>query len=88
MITNPNQVGFRLVKNSNSIEFFPKFQALTNIWTRQLAKKLNQIGFNKIYDPIRKLGSGASAKVYEVVRPMDDKHFAVKAFTKNSTLNS
>jgi len=41
-----------------------------------------------MFKPIRKLGKGGFATVYEVRRVSDEKLFAVKAFSKESTLNS
>ena len=41
-----------------------------------------------MYKPIKKLGKGGFATVYEIERLTDKKHFAAKAFTKQSTLNS
>jgi serine/threonine protein kinase len=41
-----------------------------------------------MYRPIKKLGKGGFATVYEVERQTDKKHFAVKAFSKQNTVNS
>jgi serine/threonine protein kinase len=37
---------------------------------------------------VKKLGKGGFATVYEVERVTDKQHFAVKAFSKNATINS
>jgi serine/threonine protein kinase len=49
---------------------------------------LNQIGFHKLYKPIKKIGKGGFATVYEVERLTDKKKFAVKAFSKAATIHS
>lgn len=41
-----------------------------------------------MYKPVRKLGKGGFATVYEVERLTDKTHFAAKAFSKSSTINS
>ncbi len=41
-----------------------------------------------MYKPVRKLGKGGFATVYEVERATDGKRFAVKAFSKASTILS
>lgn len=53
-----------------------------------LGKILNQYGFHQLFKPIKKLGKGGFATVYEVQRTTDGKKFAVKAFSKQATLNS
>lgn len=44
---------------------------------------LVQRGFHELFKPIKKLGSGSFATVFEVRRYEDNKKFAVKAFSKN-----
>jgi serine/threonine protein kinase len=41
-----------------------------------------------LYKPVKKLGKGGFATVYEVERLTDRQHFAVKAFSKQNTMNS
>lgn len=53
-----------------------------------MSKNLNQSGFHKLYKPIRKLGKGGFATVYEVERVTDKARFAAKAFSKAATINS
>lgn len=82
-------MGFRLHKeNAGKMELFAKHNALVEIWIRHLAQHLNQYGFHRNYRPIKKIGKGGFATVYEVERVTDKKHFAVKAFSKQSTLKS
>jgi serine/threonine protein kinase len=58
------------------------------IWIKYLTRCLNQLGFHRLYKPIKKLGKGGFASVYEVERFTDKRHFAVKAFSKQNTVNS
>jgi serine/threonine protein kinase len=41
-----------------------------------------------MYRPLKKLGKGGFATVYEVERMTDRHKFAVKAFSKQNTINS
>lgn len=50
--------------------------------------KLNQKGFHEMFKPMKKLGKGSFASVYEVERLTDRKKFAVKAFSKQTSFNS
>lgn len=59
-----------------------------DIWLKYLSKNLNQYGFHNLYKPVRKLGKGRFATVYEVERVTDRVRFAAKAFSKASTINS
>lgn len=59
-----------------------QFAELTRIWLRVLSRRLSQSGFHSCFKPLRKLGSGASASVYEVVRLEDGARFAAKVFCK------
>jgi len=64
---NSKKVGIRITKEGASkIEFYFKSEPLLDIWLKYLGKNLNQYGFHKFYKPIKKLGSGAFANVYEV----------------------
>jgi serine/threonine protein kinase len=49
-----------------------------------LAHFLNQKGFHSQFKPVRKLGHGNFASVYEVIRVEDSRRFAVKAFAKGN----
>lgn len=61
---------------------------MIEIWIKYLSKSLNQLGFHRLYKPVKKLGKGGFATVYEVERMTDKKHFAVKAFSKLNTIKS
>ena len=49
---------------------------------------LVQRGFHELFKPVKKLGSGSFATVFEVRRYEDNKKFAVKAFSKNHMFSS
>lgn len=53
-----------------------------------LSKIINESGFHSLYKPIRVLGKGSSATVYEIVRLDDGKRFAAKVFTKEGIKNN
>lgn len=81
--------GFRLVRqDASSIDFQIVSSNVLGIWLKYLTKMLNQIGFHNLFKPLRKLGKGGFATVYEVQRLTDNKLFAVKAFSKQNTLHS
>lgn len=65
------------------MSFFIQFPELTRIWLKLLGKSLNQMGFHEQFKPLRKLGKGGSAIVYEMVRMEDGQRFAAKAFSKD-----
>jgi serine/threonine protein kinase len=50
-----------------------------------LNRYLNQKGFHHQFKPIKKLGKGNFATVYQVIRLEDHQKFAVKAFSKANT---
>jgi serine/threonine protein kinase len=54
-------------------------------WSRILEKRLNQRGFHEMFKPIKKLGKGNFATVYEAERVTDRVRFAVKAFSKQNS---
>ena len=56
--------------------------SLLALWGQQLGQQLNQMGFHQYFKPLRKLGKGNFASVYEVERLSDGQKFAVKAFSK------
>lgn len=82
-------IGFRLIKDKdNLLALYPKVPSLIDLWIKQLGRNLNQIGFHQLFRPIKKLGSGGFATVYEAERLSDRRHFAVKAFSKQNTILS
>jgi serine/threonine protein kinase len=54
----------------------------------RLSKKVTQFGFHEQFRPIKKIGKGGFATVYEVKRAFDGKSFAVKAFSKASAFST
>ena len=50
--------------------------------------RLHQKGFHERFKPLRKLGKGNFATVYEVQRFFDKKKFAVKAFSKQTCFSA
>lgn len=76
-------IGFRLYsEDSRNIAFYSS-EALQ--FTHLLAKTLNMKGFQEMFRPIRKLGRGNFATVYEAERVTDRQRFAVKAFSKQNS---
>lgn len=57
-------------------------------WSRVLEKRINQRGFHEMFKPIRKLGKGNFATVYEAERVTDGVRFAVKAFSKQNSYSA
>lgn len=49
---------------------------------------INQSGFHNFYKPIRTLGKGSFATVYEIVRLDDGERFAAKVFSKENIKNN
>lgn len=47
-----------------------------------LGRSINQMNFHSQYKPVRKIGKGATAMVYEMARLEDGQRFAAKAFSK------
>lgn len=82
-------VGFSIRKDGKEkVDFVIVDQKYMEIWEKCLGRRMNQLGFHRLFKPIRKLGKGGFATVYEVQRQTDCKHFAVKAFAKQNTINS
>lgn len=82
-------VGFTLQKTgSQPTEIIILGESVIEIWVRLLSRTLNQLGFHRLYKPVKKLGKGGFATVYEVERLTDKRHFAVKAFSKQNTVSS
>lgn len=76
--------GLRLFYDeTRSVSFFST-GAVLDAWTFCLSQQLNQLGFHEMFKPLRKLGKGNFASVYEVERLTDGRRFAVKAFSKQS----
>lgn len=83
------KIGFRLHRAACApVDFQIVADNVIDIWMKCLTRSLNQLGFHKLYKPIKKIGKGGFATVYEVERLTDKLHFAVKAFSKQNTLNS
>lgn len=57
-------------------------------WILCLSKKINRKGFHEMFKPLKKLGKGNFASVYEVERVTDHAKFAVKAFSKQTCFNA
>lgn len=79
-------LGIRFIAdNFKSKEFYT--ESLTDIdkWENELAKLINQRGFNISFKAMRKLGKGNFASVYLGERLKDGKQFAIKAFAKEAT---
>lgn len=82
-------IGFKIFKDKESpLSLYPKVSSLIDLWIKHLGRNLNQFGFHQHFRPIKKLGSGGFATVYEAERLSDRKHFAIKAFSKQSTIFS
>lgn len=61
------KIGIKIIKEGvSTVEFYFKSEPLLDIWLRYLGKNLNQYGFHQMYKPIKKLGAGGFANVYEV----------------------
>jgi hypothetical protein len=74
-----------LVSNSEFNCFYSNELSVIEIWCFHLSKLINQRGFHELFKPIKKLGKGNFASVYEVERVTDLRRFAVKAFSKQNT---
>ena len=60
-------IGFRLLKQGSlAVEFDIVDSNVLPVWLKYLGKILNEVGFHKIFKPLRKLGKGGFATVYEV----------------------
>jgi len=58
-------VGFRLLKqDAMAVDFDIVDYNVLPIWLKYLGKMLNEVGFHKIFKPLRKLGKGGFATVY------------------------
>lgn len=64
--------GFKLIDDfGQSIDVLIHFEELALVWIKHLGKVLNQAGFSNCYKPIRTLGKGSFATVYEIIRLED-----------------
>ena len=82
---NPKQQlqGFRLIhENGEAISCYIQFAELASIWVKFLRKYINQLGFHKEFRPVKKLGKGSSAAVYEIIRLENGERMAAKVFSK------
>lgn len=70
------------------MEIYFRNKNSVNEWIEKLAKKITQVGFHEQFRPLRKIGKGGFATVYEVKRAMDGKAFAVKAFSKSNAFST
>jgi len=83
------KIGIKLFyDNEKEFSFYSNNPNIIESWSGLLAKKLNQKGFHKMFKPLRKLGKGNFATVYEVERVTDGSKFAVKAFSKSHAFSA
>ncbi len=66
------------------MSFYSSYSLVLEGWVAALRGRLNQRGFHEMFRPLKKLGKGNFASVYEVERVTDGRRFAVKAFSKQS----
>ena len=79
----PHKIGFTLFYDQQrQFSFYCLDLAAAEAWSYCLSRRLNQQGFHQLFRPLRKLGKGNFASVYEVERLTDHRNFAVKAFSK------
>lgn len=52
------------------------------MWRALLKRYVYKFGFWEDFKPLRRISKGTSSAVYEVLRVVDGKKFAVKAFWK------
>jgi len=61
------KLGLKLFYDSlRSFTFYSVNLAVVEAWVLVLSKKLNQKGFHEMFKPLKKLGKGNFASVYEV----------------------
>ena len=61
---------------------YPEKESDLSMWRAHLKKKLNQRGFHEQFLPIKKIGEGKFAQVYQVKNHEEEKLYAAKAFSK------
>lgn len=61
------KIGIRFLNNPNEFNcFYTSSLETIELWTLHLSKMINQKGFHDLFKPIKKLGKGNFASVYEV----------------------
>ena len=61
------KIGIRIYgTDKESFEFFSNENYIIETWVVYLSKKINQKGFHEMFKPLKKLGKGNFASVYEV----------------------
>lgn len=68
--------------------FFTFHEPSLQVMRSYLSRLINQKGFHAQFKPVKKLGKGNFASVYQVIKVEDGKKYAVKAFSKANTYNS
>lgn len=77
--------GFKLHNDfGETLSFLLEQKTLAEMWICELGKTINQTGFHSFYKPIRTLGRGSFATVYEILRLEDGRRFAAKVFGKDN----
>lgn len=83
------KIGIRLFRDeSTKFEIYSCHAYIVESWIFCLSKLINQKGFHEMFKPLKKLGKGNFASVYEVERLTDGARFAVKAFSKQSCFSA
>ena len=82
------KIGFRLYVDEGFGCSFYGPSDLIEKWVSYLQPEIHQKGFHERFKPLRILGKGNFATVYEVTRIVDGKKFAVKAFSKQSCFST
>lgn len=77
-------IGLQFVneKTGEFQNFYCSKPKVVQTFTKYLLKKINHLGFHHLFKPMKKLGKGNFATVFQVARISDRKVFAVKAFSK------
>lgn len=64
--------GFRLINSKKECtDIVMPFEDLVKIWIRELGKIINEVGFQHIYQMVKKIGKGSTASVFEIRRIED-----------------
>lgn len=76
--------GFRLINSKKECtDIVMPFEDLVKIWVRELGKIINEVGFQHIYQMVKKIGKGSTASVFEIRRIEDQEIFAAKVVLKS-----